>query len=82
MLILCCSKELKDPDQLYNTLKNLLAQIKVKAGGDLPLWADHPHLEQHPLGQAVLWDSWGDLGTWVAGPSCAEAHRGCLCSLL
>lgn len=24
-----CRKELKDPDQLYNTLKNLLAQIKV-----------------------------------------------------
>lgn len=23
------SKELKDPDQLYTTLKNLLAQIKV-----------------------------------------------------
>ncbi|NXT28041.1 KAT2A acetyltransferase, partial [Syrrhaptes paradoxus] len=26
---LSCSKELKDPDQLYNTLKNLLAQIKT-----------------------------------------------------
>ncbi|NXG88699.1 KAT2A acetyltransferase, partial [Stercorarius parasiticus] len=29
-------KELKDPDQLYNTLKNLLAQIKVWAGGGNP----------------------------------------------
>uniref|UniRef100_A0A8B9BW77 histone acetyltransferase n=1 Tax=Anser brachyrhynchus TaxID=132585 RepID=A0A8B9BW77_9AVES len=28
-------KELKDPDQLYNTLKNLLAQIKVGSGGML-----------------------------------------------
>lgn len=27
-----CRKELKDPDQLYNTLKNLLAQIKVQGG--------------------------------------------------
>lgn len=27
-----CRKELKDPDQLYNTLKNLLAQIKVRGG--------------------------------------------------
>lgn len=27
--ISCSSKELKDPDQLYTTLKNLLAQIKV-----------------------------------------------------
>ncbi|NXX61477.1 KAT2A acetyltransferase, partial [Scopus umbretta] len=26
---LSCRKELKDPDQLYNTLKNLLAQIKT-----------------------------------------------------
>lgn len=32
-----CRKELKDPDQLYNTLKNLLAQIKVWAGGYLVL---------------------------------------------
>ncbi|NWS76880.1 KAT2A acetyltransferase, partial [Crotophaga sulcirostris] len=28
-LVLPCRKELKDPDQLYNTLKNLLAQIKT-----------------------------------------------------
>lgn len=34
MLVLSCRKELKDPDQLYNTLKNLLAQIKVQAAGD------------------------------------------------
>lgn len=27
--ISCPRKELKDPDQLYTTLKNLLAQIKV-----------------------------------------------------
>jgi hypothetical protein len=27
------SKELKDPDQLYTTLKNLLAQIKVGGQG-------------------------------------------------
>lgn len=27
-----CRKELKDPDQLYNMLKNLLAQIKVWEG--------------------------------------------------
>ncbi|KGL87509.1 Histone acetyltransferase KAT2A, partial [Charadrius vociferus] len=32
-------KELKDPDQLSSTLKNLLAQIKVRAGGDPPLRA-------------------------------------------
>lgn len=25
----CCRKEVKDPDVLYNMLKNLLAQIKV-----------------------------------------------------
>lgn len=30
-------KELKDPDQLYTTLKNLLAQIKVGRLGSL-LW--------------------------------------------
>lgn len=30
-----CRKELKDPDQLYNTLKNLLAQIKVRREGIL-----------------------------------------------
>ncbi|NWU84918.1 KAT2A acetyltransferase, partial [Onychorhynchus coronatus] len=29
VLALSCRKELKDPDQLYNTLKNLLAQIKT-----------------------------------------------------
>jgi hypothetical protein len=29
------SKELKDPDQLYTTLKNLLAQIKVGRPGSL-----------------------------------------------
>lgn len=28
-------KELKDPDQLYTTLKNLLAQIKVGRPGSL-----------------------------------------------
>lgn len=28
-------KELKDPDQLYTTLKNLLAQIKVRRPGSL-----------------------------------------------
>lgn len=28
-------KELKDPDQLYTTLKNLLAQIKVGRPGPL-----------------------------------------------
>jgi len=39
---LSCRKELKDPDQLYNTLKNLLAQIKVRAGGDPPLRGARP----------------------------------------
>lgn len=32
-------KELKDPDQLYTTLKNLLAQIKVGRPGSLLGWA-------------------------------------------
>lgn len=31
----CPRKELKDPDQLYTTLKNLLAQIKVGRPGAL-----------------------------------------------
>lgn len=35
LVSLISSKELKDPDQLYTTLKNLLAQIKV--GGQGPL---------------------------------------------
>lgn len=35
LVSLISSKELKDPDQLYTTLKNLLAQIKV--GGQDPL---------------------------------------------
>lgn len=35
LISLISSKELKDPDQLYTTLKNLLAQIKV--GGQGPL---------------------------------------------
>lgn len=43
----CCflsrRKELKDPDQLYNTLKNLLAQIKVQTGGSPPLRGACPH---------------------------------------
>lgn len=34
--ISCPRKELKDPDQLYTTLKNLLAQIKVGRPGSLP----------------------------------------------
>jgi hypothetical protein len=29
MICVLCSKEVKDPDLLYNMLKNLLAQIKV-----------------------------------------------------
>lgn len=33
--ICCPRKELKDPDQLYTTLKNLLAQIKVRRPGSL-----------------------------------------------
>lgn len=33
--IYCPRKELKDPDQLYTTLKNLLAQIKVGRPGSL-----------------------------------------------
>lgn len=35
-------KELKDPDQLYTTLKNLLAQIKV--GNQAPLFWGIPML--------------------------------------
>lgn len=30
MGLFLCSKELKDPDQLYSTLKNILQQVKVK----------------------------------------------------
>lgn len=45
---LSCSKELKDPDQLYNTLKNLLAQIKVGSGGALRCHSPPPH--PSPLG--------------------------------
>lgn len=41
-------KELKDPDQLYNTLKNLLAQIKV-----LGLWTRGMHPRGYPPGTGV-----------------------------
>lgn len=30
----CCRKEVKDPDVLYNMLKNLLAQIKVSVSAE------------------------------------------------
>lgn len=77
-------KELKDPDQLYNTLKNLLAQIKVQTGGSPPLWGACPHNSPR---SCVPWDrlSWlclrggkgGDPGAWGAAPPCDGAGRGC-----
>lgn len=30
IIFTCCRKEVRDPDVLYNMLKNLLAQIKVR----------------------------------------------------
>lgn len=70
-------KELKDPDQLYTTLKNLLAQIKVGRPGSLlgllcqwlwlhdPLWVGDSHM----LG---VGDS-HKLGVGHSGPGCSSA---------
>lgn len=69
-----CRKELKDPDQLYNTLKNLLAQIKVWAGGELVLWGarlpDCPR-SCSPWGRGQGCDS----GALRAGPPCAGGRQ-------
>lgn len=73
-----CRKELKDPDQLYNTLKNLLAQIKVWGGGDPLLWGACPPpptaLQAASRGTGLCpgvgGGRWGDPGTGGAGPLC------------
>ncbi|RLV91374.1 hypothetical protein DV515_00014124 [Chloebia gouldiae] len=73
-------KELKDPDQLYNMLKNLLAQIKVWAGKDphsgVPVHLTAPRTLSLRMGFA-LEDCWGDGGVGGAVLLGAGADKGC-----
>lgn len=56
-------KELKDPDQLYTTLKNLLAQIKVgRPGSPLGVPAPATVALQPLLGWVVLTAGLGHSG--------------------
>ena len=78
-------KELKDPDQLYTTLKNLLAQIKVGKPGSLlgvpvPVAvALRPGLGWVPI---TSW-AWGTAGLASARlfppvtPQCLALHGAC-----
>lgn len=61
-------KELKDPDQLYTTLKNLLAQIKV---GRPPFGG--------PCANIWLCDGGGAVISWLWAPW-ARAQLGSPCS--
>lgn len=62
-------KELKDPDQLYTTLKNLLAQIKVGKPGS-PLGFPPPV----PVLDDPVWSGWQlELGVGHSGPGPSSA---------